>query len=415
MKQVLRLFQIVSLVVVFMSMSATPSLAQGTLRGNVSDSQGEPLIGATVVMKGKTSVATVTDFDGNFVLNTPAKKATLLVSYVGMVSQEVIATEGRVVKVVLKDDDHTLQETVIIGYGQQKKASVVGSITQADAKVLSRTGGISSLGAALTGNLPGVITMSSSGMPGDEDPKILIRGVNTWNNSEPLVLVDGIERPMGSIDIASVQNISVLKDASATAVYGVRGANGVILITTKRGVEGKAKIEIGMQMTAKVVSKLPNKFNSADALTVRNQAAENELGLTPGSWSKVLPMSTIEKYRNPANLEEAERYPNVDWTDQLFNKSAISYNPNINVSGGTAFVKYFASLDFLHEGDLYRKWDNNRGYQAGYGFNRINFRSNLDFQLTRTTKLKVNLFGSNGVKQGPYGVVPNSWAETQLW
>ena len=170
MKQVLRLFQIVSLVVVFMSMSATPSLAQGTLRGNVIDSQGEPLIGATVVMKGKTSVATVTDFDGNFVLNTLAKKATLLVSYVGMVSQEVIATEGRVVKVVLKDDDHTLQETVIIGYGQQKKASVVGSITQADAKVLSRTGGISSLGAALTGNLPGVITMSSSGMPGDEDP-----------------------------------------------------------------------------------------------------------------------------------------------------------------------------------------------------------------------------------------------------
>ena len=222
MKQVLRLFQIVSLVVVFMSMSATPSLAQGTLRGSVSDSQGEPLIGATVVMKGETSVATVTDFDGNFVLNTPAKKATLLVSYVGMVSQEVIATEGRVVKVVLKDDDHTLQETVIIGYGQQKKASVVGSITQADAKVLSRTGGISSLGAALTGNLPGVITMSSSGMPGDEDPKILIRGVNTWNNSDPLVLVDGIERPMGSIDIASVQYISVLKDASATAVYGVR-------------------------------------------------------------------------------------------------------------------------------------------------------------------------------------------------
>ncbi len=415
MKQVLRLFQIVSLVVVFMSMSATPSLAQGTLRGNVIDSQGEPLIGATVVMKGKTSVATVTDFDGNFVLNTSVKKATLVVSYVGMVPQEVVVTEGRVVKVVLKDDDHTLQETVIIGYGQQKKASVVGSITQADAKVLSRTGGISSLGAALTGNLPGVITMSSSGMPGDEDPKILIRGVNTWNNSEPLVLVDGIERPMGSIDIASVQNISVLKDASATAVYGVRGANGVILITTKRGEEGKAKIEIGMQMTAKVVSKLPNKMNSADALTVRNQAAENELGLNPDSWSKMLPMSTIEKYRHPANLEEAERYPNVDWADQLFNKSAISYNPNINVSGGTAFVKYFASLDFLHEGDLYRKWDNNRGYTAGYGFNRINFRSNLDFQLTKTTKLKVNLFGSNGVKQGPYGVVSNSWAETQLW
>ena len=415
MKHLSRLLQVISLVALMLVLSSMTALAQNTIKGNVTDESGEPLIGATVVMKGNHSVGAVTDFDGNFVLQVPSKQVTLTISYIGMVTKDVTANSSRPLRITLKSDAHTTDEVVVVGYGQQKKASVVGSITQTDAKALQRTGGLSSLGAALTGNLPGVITMQSSGMPGDEDPQIVIRGVSTWGDTQPLILVDGIERPMGSIDIASVQNISVLKDASATAVYGVRGANGVILITTKRGEEGKAKIEIGMQMAAKVVSKLPNKFDSYNALRVRNQAAEYELGVEPGSWSKVLPENILEKYRNPANLEEAERYPNVDWASELFNKTAFSYNPNINVSGGTKFVHYFASLDFLHEGDLYKRWDNNRGYKAGYGFNRVNIRSNLDFQLTKTTKLKVNLFGSHGVSQGPYGVGHGSWAETQLW
>lgn len=260
-------------------LSSMTALAQNTIKGNVTDESGEPLIGATVVMKGNHSVGAVTDFDGNFVLQVPSKQVTLTISYIGMVTKDVTANSSRPLRITLKSDAHTTDEVVVVGYGQQKKASVVGSITQTDAKALQRTGGLSSLGAALTGNLPGVITMQSSGMPGDEDPQIVIRGVSTWGDTQPLILVDGIERPMGSIDIASVQNISVLKDASATAVYGVRGANGVILITTKRGEEGKAKIEIGMQMAAKVVSKLPNKFDSYNALRVRNQAAEYELGV----------------------------------------------------------------------------------------------------------------------------------------
>ena len=155
----------------------------------------------------------------------------------------------------MEDDSQQLEEVVVVGYGQQKKASVVGSITQTSGKTLERAGGVSSLGAALTGNLPGVITSSSTGMPGEEDPQIIIRTKSSWNNSEPLVLVDGVEREMSSVDISSVENISVLKDASATAVYGVKGANGVILITTKRGKEGKANVQIKANVTAKVVSK----------------------------------------------------------------------------------------------------------------------------------------------------------------
>ena len=158
---------------------------------------------------------------------------------------------------MLRENADVLDEVVIVGYGQQKKVSVVGAITQTSGEVLERAGGVSSVGAALTGNLPGVITTSSTGMPGAEDPTIVIRGVSSWNNSQPLILVDGIERPMSAVDITSVQSISVLKDASATAVYGVKGANGVILITTKRGQEGRAKITVGMNATMKVVSQMP--------------------------------------------------------------------------------------------------------------------------------------------------------------
>ena len=211
----------------------------------------------------------------------------------------------------------------------------------------------------MTGNLPGVITTASSGLPGEEEPQIVIRGSSSWNNSSPLVLVDGIERPMSSVDINSVESISVLKDASATAVYGVKGANGVILITTKRGQEGKAQINVSAQATMKVPSKLPNKLDSYDALRMRNIAIEHELALSnalgTGAWDYVTPMSVINKYRYPANLQEYERYPNVDWQDVLFKDYTMSYNASLNVSGGTQFVRYFVGADFLHEGDLQRR------------------------------------------------------------
>ena len=197
-------------------------------------------------------------------LTVPSEKSVLIVSYVGMKPQEVKVSSKGMIKVTLEDDTKQLEEVVVVGYGQQKKASVVGAITQTSGKTLERAGGVTSLGSALTGSLPGVITSASSGMPGAEDPQIIIRTQSSWNNSEPLILVDGIEREMSSVDISSVENISVLKDASATAVYGVKGANGVILITTKRGKEGKASVQIKANVTAKVASKLPEKYDAYD-------------------------------------------------------------------------------------------------------------------------------------------------------
>jgi len=386
------------------------------VRGTVVSEQQEPIIGAAIVLKNDKTVGSITDIDGKFSLSLPSANATIVVSYLGMQTQEIELKGKTNIIVTLKDANLNLDELVVVGYGQQKKESLVGAITQTSGKVLERAGGVSNVGAALTGNLPGVVTMQSSGLPGEEDPKIIIRGSSSWNGSDPLVLVDGIERPMSGVDISSVESISVLKDASATAVFGVKGANGVILITTKRGKEGSAKIDVSANMTIKVPSKLPNKFDSYDALMARNVAIENELSIKPESWSYIKPQSVINKYRYPSNALEAERYPNVDWQDVLFKDYTTSNNVNLNVSGGTAFVKYFASADFAHEGDLLEEWDNGRNYQSGYGYNRLNVRSNLDFQITKTTQLKVNISGSNGIKKSPWGQTNSSdWAVAQQW
>ena len=392
------------------------SAQQFTVKGVVVDSNGEPVIGGGVALKGNQTVGTVTDLDGNFSLSVPGDNAVLVVSFIGMETVEIQASRSAM-RIVLNDDSLMLEETIVVGYGQQKKASVVGAITQTTGEVLERAAGVSSIGAALTGNLPGVVTTQSTGMPGEEDPKITIRGASSWNSSDPLVLVDGIERPMSSVDISSVESISVLKDASATAVYGVKGANGVILVTTKRGQEGKAKIDVGFNATMKNPSKLPNKLDSYDALMARNVAVEHELAITGAdAWEYIRPQAFIENYRNQTTVEQMERYPNVDWQDALFNKFAMSYNANVNVSGGTKYVKYFASADYLNEGDLFKVYPNNRGYEAGYGYDRINVRSNLDFSITPTTTLRVNLSGSSAKRTAPTMNSTNDiWQIQQQW
>jgi TonB-linked SusC/RagA family outer membrane protein len=393
------------LCLLFVFFSSLSAFAQSnrTVSGRVLDTHNEPVIGASVLLKGKTSVGTITNLEGKFTLSIPAGNQILVVSYIGMITQEINVSRIDNVTIILKDDEVSLEEVVIVGYGQQKKASVIGAITQTTGKVLERAGGVASIGAALTGNLPGVVTMSSTGMPGEEDPRIIIRGRSSWNNADPLILVDGIERPMNSVDINSVETISVLKDASATAVYGVRGANGVILITTKRGQEGRPVININVNSTVKVPSSLPKTMDSYDALSVRNQVIENELGLKPEGWIYMTPQPIIEKYRHPANLEEFERYPNVNWQDELLEDFALSSNANISISGGNSFVKYFTNVDYLSEGDLFRRYDTNFSYhdKLGYGYNRLNARSNLDFSLTKSTTLHVNLSGSHGKRTTP--------------
>ncbi|MCL6219705.1 SusC/RagA family TonB-linked outer membrane protein [Zunongwangia pacifica] len=376
---------------------------QKIITGTITSSDDNlPIPGVNIFVKELPNVGAVTDMDGNYSIQAPAD-ATLVFSFIGFKTVERKVDNQTEINVVMDSDLDALQEVVIVGYGEQKRETVVAAVVQASGEELERAGNVPNIGSALAGNVPGVITTASTGLPGGEEPRIFIRGQSTWNDSSPLVLVDGIERPLNTIAISSVESISVLKDASATAVYGVRGANGVILVTTKRGKTGKAVIRTRLNSTVKTASKLPGKKDAFDTFLVRNRAIENELSLTPESWSFYQTQDIIDKYRYPANLTEAERYPNVDWDKALFRDYAPSYNANLNISGGSELVKYFAGADFQYEGDLLKQYDNSRGYQPGFGYNRLNVRTNLDFQLTSSTVLKVGLSGSYGVRKTPWG------------
>ena len=392
------------------------------ITGTVTDEAGQPLPGVTVMVEGTTS-GTITDLDGKYQISVP-NGAKLVFSFIGYENVTMVATNN--LKVTMSENTKEIDEVVVVGYGQQKKASVVGAITQANAEVLQRTTGVSDLGTALTGNLPGLVTIQSTGMPGSENPSMIIRGSSSWNGSDPLVLVDGIERPMSSVDIASVESISVLKDASATAIYGVKGANGVVIITTKRGKEGRAQINVSGSTTLKVVSKLPGKLDSYDALMATNRAIEHELNLNPDSWKDMNSQEFINNYRyRDANATDefgnllTERYPNVDWQDYLFKNYATAQTANISVMGGSKVVRYFSSVDYAHEGDLFKDFENARGYKSGYNYNRVNVRSNLDFNITKYTVLKTNLAGSAAIQRTPWSNSGYSsmsdWQLSQQW
>ena len=254
-------------------------------------------------MKGNTSIGTISDIDGNFTLAVPNDNVTLVVSFIGMKSQEVIATAQKPIKVILEDDSQQLEEVVVVGFGQQKKASVIGAIAQTNSKTLERTGGVTSLGQALTGNLPGVVTMTDTGKPGDEDPKITIRGVTSWNSSDPLVLVDGVERPMSSVDISSVASISVLKDASATAIYGSRAIEGAIIIALLTKEEYQAK-QYEKTLGDKIDA-LQNKLNSNDVKKVSyflddKEVSDTELQTLRQNKASEYDVVTVETDGKPA-------------------------------------------------------------------------------------------------------------------
>ncbi len=224
-----------------------------TVEGTVFDETGEPLIGATVkVMPGNTG--TVTDINGRFRIPSVEKGATLQFSYMGYVTQSRRA-DGRAINITLQPDDQNLEEVVVVAYGQQKKITITGAVSAVNGDELLKAP-VANVANALQGKLPGISVVQPSGMPGDDEPTIRIRGIGSLNSAEPLVLVDGVERPFSQIDPNEIEDISILKDASATAVFGVRGANGVILVTTKRGEPGKASVTVSASAAVQQISKL---------------------------------------------------------------------------------------------------------------------------------------------------------------
>jgi TonB-linked SusC/RagA family outer membrane protein len=385
---------------------------QNTVTGVVvDDATGEPLIGITVLVK-ETFRGEISDVNGRFSINIPGESAVLVFSYVGYTTQEVAVSSGDDITVYMKVEALEMEEVVVVGYGVQKKESVVGSITQATGEQILNSVRGADLTTALTGNLPGLITIQNSGIPGGSGAEqaatqIFIRGRKTWNNSEPLILVDGIEREMADVDPYSVEGISVLKDASATAVFGVKGANGVILITTKRGQIGRPKLSFNATTSGKAVSRIEPVLGAYDALRLKNQVLLNEVSISEGSWPLMTPVEFMEYHRDQTY---PDYFPDVNWRDEFLQDFAIDRNLNLTVSGGTRVVKYFGSLSYLNEGDVLKIEDYGQGYNPGFAFNRFNYRSNLDFTITPTTTFSVNLGGYFSTQKRPrQGLINQDW------
>ncbi len=380
----------------------------------VLDETGAPVIQAGVMVVS-TRTGGVTDLDGQAFVYARVGDV-LEITFIGYETRRVTVPPSLTVTVRLVPSAESIEETVIVGYGTQKRKSVVAAVAQVSNETLRRTGNTPDLTQALIGQVPGLVALTASGEPGgiltgESATSLYIRGQNTWNGGGPLILVDGVERNMNNIEVNEVENISILKDASATAVFGVKGANGVILITTKRGSEGKTRLSFNYNLTGKMLAKQPGKLDSYDAMMAKNAIIEREGVLNEQSWNDYVPYRIIERFRTqgPTELDKlmypgidwdkeafnySEIYPNVSWVDEMFKKIALNtHRVSVNLQGGSKRFKYFSSLAYIHEGDMFRDYDNGKPYDPNYNFDRFNFRSNIDFDLTKTTRLKFDIGG----------------------
>ena len=351
--------------------------------GNVSDENGEPLPGATIILKGNNDVHAIADIDGNYSLTVPDRWAILEISYIGFVSQEVQVGNRRVVNVVLAEDIGQLQDAVVVAYGQQKKESVVASIAAIEPEKL-KVGTTRSLSNNLAGTVAGVLAVQRSGEPGYDNSTFWIRGISTFQSAggDPLVLVDGIERDINNIDPEEIESFSVLKDAAASAVYGVRGANGVILINTKRGEIGKPKVTIKAEFAGTTPVQLPDYIGAADYMQLMDDILV-ESGESP------LYTDRIAKTRAGY---DPDLYPDVNWIDAISKDWASNQRVTAEVSGGNNVLAYSLVAAFYNEQGILTR-DPSREWDPSIKLQRYNVRSNVDINITKTTKFRVNIGG----------------------
>ena len=364
--------------------------ANKKVSGTIVDINGETIIGASIIVKGTTN-GTVTDMDGRFVLNVP-ENATLSISYLGYKEQELILKGNKnSLKIILEESSELLDEVTVVGYGVQKKETLTGAVSSVKTADLLASPN-ASIANSLAGKMPGVSTIQSSGQPGAEDPKIFVRGVGSLNESgaSPLILVDGVERSFFQMDPNEIETVTVLKDASATAVFGVRGANGVILVTTRRGEKGKAQISIsssvGMQMPTR-------ELDMADSYTYAQ--CYNQQEMNDGATTPTFDAYALERFRLG---DDPMMYPDTDWRDYLTNTASVQTQHNLNISGGTDQVRYFVSLGYLFQDGLFKDFGVEN---LGYDYSRYNYRTNLDIDVTKSTILKLGLGGVIGDKNQP--------------
>lgn len=389
-----------------------------TVSGTVQDQDGTPLIGVTVTSSPSNGV--VTDVNGKFTIKVPSG-AELTFNYLGYKTVKVKVGTRTTINVKMESDAQQLEEQVVVGYGTQKKVSVVAAVSSVNSKEL-RQSSSPNLANALAGRLAGLTSLQSGGsQPGFDDADLYLRGASTTNGTRPLILIDGVPRDnIRTLDANEVATVSVLKDAAATAVYGVRGANGVILITTKRGEVGQTKLDISFDQSFQAFTREPERVDSWEFMTLRNEANRND-GMNEEYSGKMIsrslnPLMGLDPNDPDYALKAARRhymYPNRDWYREIFKKWSPQSRVNINISGGTEKLQYFVNASYLHQGgNLHTEPKSKLGYDPQARMTRYSFRSNLDYNITKNFKAFLNL-GSYIEKVGMPGTTTyggdNKW------
>jgi TonB-linked SusC/RagA family outer membrane protein len=370
------------------------------VKGKVTDTEkGEPIPGVSIVIKG-VAKGTNTDANGAYSLAVPDRNAVLVFSFVGYDKQEVTVGNQSQINIVLKPDMKELNEVVVIGFGTQKKATVTGAIAAITTKDLVQSP-VANISNSLVGRMPGLFAVQTSGEPGNNASTLRIRGVSTFSGAaDPLIMVNGVEvSNYNNIDPNEIENLTILKDASATAIYGVRGANGVILITTRRGKVGKPQLSYTGNVAVTSFTNLRKGMDSYTYARLYNEAIKNDAYVSGAVYTPKFSDADLAKYKSG---EDPIFYPNTDWYSLVLKPQALQTQHNVSINGGTEKVRYFVSAGFFSQGGQFNHTDLVKDFDANRKYKRYNFRSSFDFDVTKRLKASIdlssqteNLSGSN--------------------
>ena len=354
------------------------------ISGLILDIEGRPMVGVTVVVKDTTR-GTTSGFDGHYEMDGLTPGATIVFSFLGYQTEEVVYQGQTVQNIVMRQASTEMEDVVVVGYGTQKKESVTGALSGVKPQVLERTATVS-LSNSIGGAMPGIITRQSTSEPGNDSAAIFIRGMGTWQNRNPLILVDGVERDMNLINVAEIESVTVLKDASATAVYGVRGANGVILINTKKGRMGKPQVVFRTEFASLHGLRFPQYISGYEFASLMNEATRNG-----GGPAASLPWTEEEllKFRDGS---DPYLYPDTDWVGDVLKKNSFQTINNLSISGGNEIVRYFVNVGYTSQSGLFRE-DPGYDYRTNSRSDRYNFRSNVDVNVSKNLVLSLGLGG----------------------
>ena len=372
------------------------------IKGSVIDEDSKPVPGVAVLVKGHPEFGgTMTDEKGGFVFNVPSD-ATVQFSCIGYKPVEMSVARNLDWMITMVEESVALEGTVVVGYGVQRKESVVGAITQVKAEDLEKTG-TTDITSALAGKVSGLLVYSQNGAPGQSDATLILRGLSSWNGNNPLVMVDGIERSMNMLSPTDIASISVLKDASATAVYGAKGANGVILVTTKTGSKGAPKFSINVEQGLNSPMWTPEHVGAGTVTRMANIAYKNTQ-----SFGSQFSDEVIKKYEDQS---DPIRYPDVHWYDLLQKQFATSTNADFSVSGGSDRVRYYLGVSYVHEGSIIKEIYPGTNFAS----DRINYRMNLDWDVTKSTLLSFKVGGVTNMVKNLASHSGSSWLFSTIY